>query len=179
MLAYFVLPSSAALLSYTMSKNRIGDCEKGDTEKKAICLVNPEKNQVAKGIVHFEQENQYAKTHIFGNFTNLSKNHAHGFHIHVYGNLSKGCLTAGPHYNPYAKEHGGPHSTVRHVGDLGNVFSDSEGNASFDHWDPQIALSGSNSVIGRACVLHKFTDDHGCGGNGESKKTGNAGPRIG
>ena len=64
------------------------------------------------------------------------------------------------------------------MGDLGNVFSDSDGNATFEHHDPQITLSGSKSVIGRAWVLHKFSDDHGFGGNEESTKTGNAGPRI-
>ncbi|CAI2382266.1 unnamed protein product [Moneuplotes crassus] len=179
MLTYLALPTTAAIAGYALSQRRTGDCDKGDTTVRAICLVNPEKNQEARGIVHFEQENQYAKTHIHGKFAKLARNHAHGFHIHAYGNLSQGCVTAGPHYNPHGTEHGGPFSSVRHVGDLGNVFSDSNGEATLDHWDSQVTLSGPTSVIGRACVLHKFTDDHGYGGTAESKKTGSAGPRIG
>jgi len=34
-----------------------------------------------------------------------------------------------------------------------------------------------NNVVGRAMVVHQLTDDLGRGGNEESKKTGNAGPR--
>ena len=34
------------------------------------------------------------------------------------------------------------------------------------------------SVVGRSCVLHAKTDDLGKGGDAESLKTGNAGPRI-
>ena len=55
--------------------------------------------------------------------------------MHQWGNLSKGCVTAGPHYNPYKLTHGGPTETVRHVGDLGNVESDEDGNAKYELYD--------------------------------------------
>ncbi len=67
---------------------------------------------------------------------------------------------------------------MRHVGDLGNVQADADGNGRYEHSDTQVHLFGLYSVIGRSCVLHKKTDDLGEGGDEESKKTGNAGARI-
>lgn len=41
-----------------------------------------------------------------------------------------------------------------------------------------MTLYGDHSIIGRSVVIHEKTDDLGKGGDEESKKTGNAGPRI-
>jgi len=137
--------------------------------------MDSQPNEVARGVVMFEQSSMFSKTSIKGVFTDLTPNHLHGFHIHVYGNLLKGCATAGPHYNPFGLTHGGPDKIVRHVGDLGNVQSDAEGKGNYEHSDALVHLFGPMSVVGRSCVLHKSTDDLGEGGNDESLKTGNAG----
>jgi Cu-Zn family superoxide dismutase len=108
----------------------------------------------------------------------LTSNHLHGFHIHQFGDLSNGCVTAGPHYNPFGNTHGGPDKKIRHIGDLGNVQSDADGKALYEAEDKLVQLWGPLSVIGRSCVLHANADDLGEGGNEESLKTGNAGPRI-
>ena len=152
--------------------------EQGETTQRAICILDSRTDQNAKGIVKFEQESAFSRTKIHGDFTNLTPNHLHGFHIHAFGDLTNGCVSAGPHWNPYGLTHAGPDDVVRHVGDLGNVQSDSEGKGVYKSEDRMVQLFGAFSIIGRSCVLHAKTDDLGKGGDAESLKTGNAGPRI-
>jgi superoxide dismutase, Cu-Zn family len=84
----------------------------------------------------------------------------------------------GPHFNPHNTTHAGPTSAVRHVGDLGNIQTDSSGVAKGTVEDKYIKLIGPESVIGRMVVVHAGEDDLGLGGNEESLKTGNAGGRA-
>ena len=124
---------------------------------RAICILsNPELG--IKGLVKFEEEND--KTKISAEFTGL-KPGKHGFHIHEFGNLSNACITAGAHYNPFGKTHGGPHDEERHVGDLGNIEADSNGNAKLELVDSLIKLTGQYSVIGRSVIVHEGEDDLG------------------
>ena len=146
--------------------------------RRAICILDSQPNEVAKGVVRFEQASTFARTKIVGDFTGLQPGNKHGFHIHQYGDLTKGCATAGPHFNPHKQTHGGPDKYVRHIGDLGNVQADDQGNGRYERVDHQVSLHGPFSVIGRSCVLHRLTDDLGEGGDEESLKTGNAGARI-
>lgn len=74
--------------------------------------------------------------------------------------------------------HGGPDKDIKHVGDLGNVQADADGNGLYERAVPFVHLFGPYGVIGRSCVLHRNEDDLGEGGNEESLKTGNAGARI-
>ncbi|CAL4922656.1 unnamed protein product [Urochloa decumbens] len=52
------------------------------------------------------------------------------------------------------------------------------GVANINVTDSQIPLTGPNSIIGRAVVVHADPDDLGKGGHELSKSTGNAGGRI-
>ena len=98
---------------------------------------------------------------------------------YIKGNLTSGCMTAGEHYNPTGKTHGGPQDANRHVGDLGNLMADSNGKA-YLKWEDHLMqiYGGVNNIVGRSMVVHEREDDLGAGGNEESLKTGNSGPRL-
>ncbi len=141
---------------------------------RAICVMNNEQLGI-KGLVKFEEEGEVTK--IWVTFSGL-KPGKHGFHIHEFGNLTNACQTAGAHYNPLKKEHGGPNDEERHVGDLGNIVADENGNVETLYEDKLIRLTGEFSVIGRSCVVHESEDDLGRGGFSDSKTTGHAGGRL-
>lgn len=150
------------------------------TKQRAVCVLNGDVDPNVKGTVWFSQEKDGAPTAIKGEITGLSPG-LHGFHVHVYGDLTNGCMSAGPHFNPTNKTHGGPKDDVRHFGDLGNVKAEADGVAKLDFTDHLVALSGPNSIIGRTLVVHALQDDLGRGVADkaeESKKTGNAGARL-
>ena len=102
----------------------------------------------------------------------------HGFHVHVFGNLSQGCATAGPHWNPEGMTHGGPGKKVRHHGDMGNIKAGKDGIGRLNTTDEKLMLYGPNSILGRSCVCHANVDDLGEGGHELSPTTGNAGGRV-
>ncbi|CAI9781478.1 unnamed protein product [Fraxinus pennsylvanica] len=102
----------------------------------------------------------------------------HGFHLHEFGDTTNGCISTGPHFNPNGLTHGAPEDEVRHAGDLGNIVADAKGVAEATIVDSQIPLSGPDSVVGRAFVVHELEDDLGKGGHELSLSTGNAGGRL-
>lgn len=104
---------------------------------------------------------------------------SHGFHVHEFGDGTNGCISAGPHFNPYGKTHGSPADVERHVGDLGNVVAEASGVGKVNLIDSLIQLNGPNSIVGRSLVIHADVDDLGAGGHELSKTTGNAGSRVG
>jgi Cu-Zn family superoxide dismutase len=126
------------------------------------------------GTIWFTQSGDSVK--ITGELTGL-KAGSHGFHVHEFGDSTNGCISAGAHFNPYKKTHGGPGDVERHVGDLGNVIAGDDGKAVVDITDKLMKLEGECSVIGRSLVIHADIDDLGRGGHELSKTTGNAGAR--
>lgn len=127
-----------------------------------------------KGQILFMQQPD-GPTLIKGRVTGLEPG-KHGFHIHEFGDLSDGCDSAGPHYNPDDVDHGD--IDKGHVGDLGNITADTSGVADFTMVANRVDLTGERSIVGRAIVIHKDEDDLGKGGDAESLKTGNAGDRL-
>ncbi|ONK75046.1 uncharacterized protein A4U43_C03F12760 [Asparagus officinalis] len=131
---------------------------------KAVAVVA---GDVVKGHVFFSQEGD-GPTTVTGSVSGL-KPGLHGFHVHALGDTTNGCMSTGPHFNPAGKEHGAPEDENRHAGDLGNVTVAEDGTATFSITDSQIPLTGPNSIIGRAVVVHADPDDLGKGGHELSK----------
>jgi len=130
-----------------------------------------------KGTVRFDEEGDHIKIQI--DLKGLKKGKKQGFHIHRYGDLSDGCESMCEHFNPYGKDHGGPQSKTRHIGDLGNIVSDQNGQANYSFIDSHIKLRGTKAnIIGRGLIIHEDEDDLGLGQNETSLKTGNAGKRM-
>lgn len=142
---------------------------------KAVAVIRGE--GAISGTVTFEQTSENEPTKISWEISGNTPDALRGFHIHEFGDNTNGCTSAGPHFNPFKKTHGAPEDENRHVGDLGNISTDSQGVAKGFKLDLLVKLLGVNSIIGRTVVVHAGTDDLGKGGNDESLKTGNAGPR--
>ena len=156
-----------------------------------VCAHGPEQAPSCHGQIKFTQSGEF-ETNIEWDLKQCGLEGLHGFHIHEFADFSNGCLSAGPHYNPHKVQHG-PQSgekTQRHVGDLGNVTMDKNGNARGSFVDHLVQLHGPYSVIGRSVMVHADEDDLGLGDNSKageesppqngfvSKVTGNAGARI-
>lgn len=130
------------------------------------------------GTVLFTEDLKNDRIIIDVNLSGLKKNGLHGFHVHEAGDLSDECTSMCAHFNPTHKSHGGPGKKTRHIGDLGNLKTNKDGNAIYKFSDNVIKLRNKYSIIGRGLIIHADEDDCGNGDNDESKKTGNAGKRI-
>jgi len=107
-----------------------------------------------------------------------------GLHIHTYGivnvtsDVKSTCGSTGPHYNPLNVTHGSMNSTVRHLGDLGNVVTFKNGTIRSVYNVSGFDLYGPYSVIGRSVVLHESEDDYGTKDSDMSRSVGTSGARI-
>ncbi|CAL0304054.1 unnamed protein product [Lupinus luteus] len=142
--------------------------------KKAVAVLKG--NSAVEGVVTLTQEDD-GPTTVNVRISGLAPG-LHGFHLHEYGDTTNGCISTGPHFNPSKLTHGAPEDEVRHAGDLGNIVANADGVAEAIIVDNQIPLTGPNSVVGRALVVHELEDDLGKGGHELSSTTGNAGGRL-
>ena len=136
---------------------------------KATVKLAPTANQTARGEVTFTAE--AGGVHVVGSFSGLVLGE-HGFHVHEKGDCSAPDGTsAGGHFNPATKPHAAREAAERHAGDLGNLKADPYGLARVDFVDSTLSLSGPDSIIGRAVIVHEKADDF------KTQPTGNAGAR--
>jgi len=141
---------------------------------KAICVLSG--NNIS-GVILLEEDLPNKTTIIKIKINGLTPG-KHGLHIHQSGDTRNGCESMGPHYNPFGKDHGGLNTKCRHVGDLGNLNANSNGNVDTTIKVKSVKLRGKYSVIGRSIVVHAGEDDLGKGGHADSKTTGHSGARV-
>lgn len=142
---------------------------------RATAIVTSYNGTNVHGGVIFEQANANSPTIITYDFAGNGPLGQRGIHIHRDGNTD--CLAAGPHFNPAGINHGDINAAVSHAGDLGNIPTDSQGDAKGSVSAKFVSLSGPNSVLGRTFIIHGGRDDLGTG-TGDSLTTGNSGLRV-
>lgn len=138
----------------------------------ATAVIHPTEGNTIEGTVVFTKVDDGVR--VQANISGLGSETLHGFHIHQYGDCRAADGTsAGGHYNPEDMPHGAPTDSERHIGDLGNLPANEDGEASVDYVDPMLSLTGSNSFVGYGVIVHAGEDDL------TSQPTGAAGARLG
>ena len=141
----------------------------------AVAVLSPKSNSSLSGTVTFVQDNDQVvmKAEVSG----AGANNTQAIHIHEAGDCSADDGTsAGGHWNPTGQPHGKWGDEAFHIGDIGNLQTDAQGNARIerttDLWcvgcgDP------NRDVVGKAIIVHEGPDDF------SSQPSGAAGPRVG
>ena len=136
---------------------------------KASAKLEPKSNSKVTGIVNFTKVGD--EVQVVADIQNLTPG-KHGFHIHDKGDCSApDAASAGAHFNPTMKHHGGTTGMERHEGDLGNITADASGKAHLD-WKGKLSLNGNDSIIGKSIVVHEKEDDL------KTDPSGNSGARV-
>ena len=167
-------------LKYLNLKTNIkgGDVNNKNLNIEPIEAIAFFSNSFIKGIVKFKETIDNLVL-VDVNLEGFEPNTIHGFHVHESGDLTSGCDSMCAHFNPYNQTHGGREDLIRHVGDLGNLESDSDGKVIIQFTDHLIKLRGDDAnIIGRGLIIHDDYDDCGKGIYADSKTTGHSGKRI-
>lgn len=147
--------------------------QRSATARVALAEISATEGHEAAGTVRFTAEGDTVR--VQGRITGLEPG-AHGLHIHAKGDCSApDASTAGDHYSPDDNPHGSPRDLpdAHHLGDLGNVVADDQGIADVAAEDPEMRLSGPESIVGKAVIVHEGRDDL------ESQPSGDSGARVG
>jgi len=135
----------------------------------ASAQLEPKSGSKVTGTVKFTKVGD--EVQVVADIQNLTPG-KHGFHIHEKSDCSApDAASAGAHWNPGMKHHGGPETLDHHEGDLGNITADASGKAHLD-WKGKLPLTGKDSIIGKSIVVHEKEDDL------KTDPSGNSGARI-
>ncbi len=170
-LKFGVMGMLGLALSTSVSLIRAADQKKAEeTMKSAVAELKPTKGSSAQGTVLFVEEKGGVR--VTAEVTGLTPG-SHGFHLHEKGDCSApDGSSAGGHFNPAGKTHGGPDARDHHAGDLGNLDANEMGKAHLDVVSHDLKFEGEHSFVGRAVIVHAGKDDL------VTQPTGNAGARV-
>lgn len=165
---------AATALSFCLPLTALDNNVAGNSDAahvhNAYVILRPTQGNNVTGLVTFSEVDGGVK--IIANIDNLTPG-KHGFHVHEHGDCSAhDGSSAGAHFNPTGKRHGGPDDEDRHVGDFGNVVADENGHAYYERIDKVISLNGPQSIVGLSIVVHAGEDDL------KSQPAGNSGARV-
>lgn len=140
----------------------------------AVATLSPTQGNQTNGTVSFVQKGDQIL--VDARIDGLTPG-AHGFHVHEKGDCSApDAMSAGGHFNPGGRAHGGPSHAEHHAGDFGNLEADASGRASLQLTVPasQISLDkgAANSIVGKGLIVHADPDDF------KTQPTGNSGKRL-
>jgi Cu-Zn family superoxide dismutase len=161
-------------LVLTLANVMLAACASSTTNMRptANAQLRPASGSQVQGQVTFTQISSN-RVRIAGQLTGHQPG-PKGFHIHEIGDCgAPDAMSAGGHFNPGKSKHGSSPATG-HLGDMGNITFDASGIATIDIIVDGVSLSrdASNSIAGRAIVVHAQADDL------KTDPTGNAGGRV-
>jgi Cu-Zn family superoxide dismutase len=142
-----------------------------DVQAKAESQMHSSARKNLKGIITIEDLKDEIK--VTADVSGLKPNQRLGFHIHENG-VCQGpdYKTAGDHLNPYGQPHGDPNGKIRHLGDMGNLESNANGEAKKVILLPKSQMDDLNMLIGKSIIIHSKADDM------KTQPTGDAGDRV-
>ena len=152
------------------------DAMKDDMMGKTLTVqMSPKSGSEVQGTVTFEQMGDAVQ--MKADFTGLSANGKHAIHIHQNADCSaEDGKSAGGHWNPTDEPHGKWDSAEGyHEGDLGNMTTDADGNATMEFTTEQWCIGcddETKNIIGHGVIVHQGADDF------TSQPSGAAGARV-
>jgi len=125
------------------------------------------------GVISFVQEGDEVK--MIANLTGLTPG-THAIHLHENGDCSADDATsAGGHWNPKSNEHGDWDEGMHHMGDIGNLEANANGEVSYTFSTDKWCIGcedDTKNIVGKGVIVHAAADDF------TSQPSGAAGARV-
>lgn len=158
----------------SMNSDDMDSMDSNSGDKMSIVVPMGSKSESGvTGSIRFVEEN--GTVTMTANLKGLTEG-THAIHIHENGNCdSRDGSSAGGHWNPTSDEHGDWGDGSYHMGDIGNLETDSEGITIKEFSTDQWCLDcddDSKNIVGKSVIVHAKADDL------TSQPSGAAGARV-